>query len=320
MKTRLVILAVVIVLFLGGGLIWWNLNLTPADPDNKTPTIFVVEKGQGVRGMAARLKKEGLIKNQIAFFLLVKRLGIDQNLQAGDFRLSPSMTALTIARLLTKGTIDVWVTIPEGWRDEEIALKLAQELSLPEGEFLKSAQEGFMFPDTYLIPKDASGAAIAKLFKNNFVKKFTQDLQNEIQKQGLTPEKVITLASIVEKEASGSEDRNMIAGILLKRLKNDWPLQVDATLQYALGYQSDQHSWWKKSLTEEDKKFKSAYNTYLNAGLPPAPICNPGLASIQAVIYPQASDYWYYLHDTKGIAHFAKTIEEHEANIAKYLQ
>lgn len=131
---------------------------------------------------------------------------------------------------------------------------------------------------------------------------------------------VIILASIVEREGRSAEDRPIIAGILLKRLKADWPLQTDATLQYALGYQAREKSWWKKSLTLEDKNVRSAYNTYLNPGLPPGPISNPGIESIKAVIYPKESEYWYYLHDPAGSVHYATTIEEHNANVAQYLR
>ena len=320
MQKRFVVLSGLILILLVGGVFWWKINLLAVDSSDQTSKIFVVQKGEGVRGIASRLKKENLIRNQIAFFLLIKKLRIDQNLQAGDFRLNPGMDGETVAKTLTVGTLDVWVTIPEGWRNEEIALKLAQDLSLPEKEFLKYSVEGYMFPDTYLIPKEATGAAIAKLMTVNFQKKVTPDLQKEASKSGLTIKQVITMASIVEKEARGEADRNIIAGILLKRLKADWPLQVDATIQYALGYQPETKSWWKKELFEEDKKNNSPYNTYLNPGLPPGPICNPGLASIKAVIYPQASDDWYYLHSQDGVAHYAKTIEEHEANITKYLQ
>lgn len=320
LKIRLGVLLAIFVLFLALGFIWWGQGTAAVNPSDKTPRIFVVSKGDGVREIASRLKKDGLIKDQIAFFLLIKKLGIDQNLQAGDFRLTPSMDAKTVAQTLTRGMLDVWVTILEGWRDEEIGLKLAQELALPEAEFLKYAEEGYMFPDTYLIPREATGSAIAQILKDNFEQKFSSELEAEAKKKGLTKDEVIVLASIVEKEASGEEDRNVIAGILLKRFKKDWPLQADATIQYALGYQPEERTWWKKNLSSADKKTKSPYNTYLHPGLPPGPICNPGLASINAVIYPRATDYWYYLHDPQGQVHFAKTIEEHEANIAKYLQ
>lgn len=320
MQKRLVVLFGLAVFFLVGGIFWWKINLLPVDSSNLTPKIFMIKKGDGVREIASRLKKENLIRNQIAFFLLIKKLGIDQNLQAGDFRLNPGMDGETVAKTLTVGTLDVWVTIPEGLRDEEIALKLASGLNLPESEFLKYASVGYMFPDTYLIPKEATGVGVAKLMTDNFGQKVPLDLQKEALKSGLSFKEVIILASIVEKEAKGDQDRNLIAGILLKRLKADWPLQVDATIQYALGYQPETKTWWKKELFETDKKIKSAYNTYLNPGLPPNPISNPGLASIKAVIFPRLSDYWYYLHDPEGNVHFAKTQEEHEQNIIKYLQ
>lgn len=320
LKIRLGVLAVVIFLFLTVGLIWWQQGTAPVNPFNKTPKIFVVGKGEGVRTIASRLKKDNLIKDQVAFFLLIKKMGIDQDIQAGDFRLNQAMNAQTVAQTLTKGMVDLWVTILEGWRSEEIALKLASDLQLPESQFLKYSQEGYMFPDTYLIPKEATAAAIAQILKDNFRQKVTEELQKEATKSGLTLKETIILASIVEKEANGEEDRSLIAGILLRRLKSGWPLQADATLQYALGYQPEERTWWKKNLTDLDKKFKSPYNTYLNIGLPPEPIGNPGLASIKAVIYPEKSDFWYYLHDPTGGVHFAKTIEEHEINIDKYLR
>ncbi len=320
LKIRLSVLVLVIFLFLSLGFIWWQQGKAPVNPFNKTPKIFVVGKGEGVRIIASRLRKDNLIKDQVVFFLLIKKMGIDQNIQAGDFRLNQAMDAQTIAQTLTKGMIDIWVTILEGWRSEEIALKMASDLQLPESQFLKYSQEGYMFPDTYLIPKEATAAAIVQILKDNFRQKVTEDLQKEAVKNGLTLKETIILASIVEKEASGGNDSNLIAGILLRRLKSGWPLQADATLQYALGYQPEEKTWWKKSLTDFDKKFKSPYNTYLNIGLPPEPICNPGLASIRAVIYPEKSDFWYYLHDPTGGVHFARTIEEHEANIEKYLR
>jgi UPF0755 protein len=130
----------------------------------------------------------------------------------------------------------------------------------------------------------------------------------------------MVLASLVEREGRTAKDRPVIAGILLRRLKADWPLQVDATLQYALGYQASDKTWWKKELTDDDKKINSPYNTYMNTGLPPQPICNPGMESIQAAIYPTSSEYWYYIHDPTGAVHYARTIAEHEANVAKYLR
>lgn len=310
----------VILLSSGGGWLWWRDALSPVDPKEMTSEMFVVERGEGVKNIAARLAGARLIRSSTGFYLLVKFMGIEHNLQAGDFRLNRSMDTKTIALELTHGMLDAWVTTLEGWRVEEIAAKLNKELDIPESQFLKVALEGYMFPDTYLIPRDATVGAIANLFRSTFDEKVDASLRKDAKKTGLSLGEVITLASIVEREGRSEEDRPVIAGILLKRLKADWPLQADATLQYALGYQTEERSWWKKSLFDEDKKTDSKYNTYLHSGLPPGPIANPGLSSIKAVIYPKETDYWYYLHDAKGGVHYGKTLEEHNENSVKYLQ
>lgn len=317
---RFVALGVLLLIVFGGGLLWWKDSLSAVNPKATSSKIFVVNSGEGIRSIATRLKSEGLIRDQIGFFLRVKLSKLDGKLQAGDFRLSPAMDVPTIITQLTHGTLDTWVTTLEGWRDEEIALVLAKELQIPESEFLKYSREGYMFPDTYLLPKDATAAAIVQIFSKNFETKVNSQIRDGFTTQKLTLEQGIILSSIVEREGRTAEDRPVIAGILLKRLRSGWPLQVDATIQYALGYQSDEKSWWKKALTDADKKINSLFNTYRNTGLPPAPIANPGKAALTAVAFPQDTPYWYYLHDTDGVAHYARTLEEHEANIVRYLR
>lgn len=317
---RFGILFTVFILLIGGIYLWWNDGIAPVDPKDNEPVTFVVRSGEGVKSIAARLSQERLIRSPTGFFLLVKFLGIERDLQAGDFRLNRSMDANSVAQELTHGIVDVWVTTLEGWRVEEIASKLTKELDIPQTEFMKFAREGYMFPDTYLIPRDATAAAVANIFLNNFNEKITTQMKSDSVKTGLTFDEVIVLASIVEREGRTNEDRPIIAGILLKRLKENWPLQADATLQYALGYQPMEKQWWKKYLTLDDKTITSRYNTYKYTGLPPKPISNPGISSISAVIYSQDSDYWYYLHDIQGNVHYASTLEEHEANITNYLQ
>lgn len=312
---------IVVILLLGvGSWVWWNDSIAPVDSNNTTPEIFAISSGESVRSVSSRLTKENFIRSSTAFFILVKMMGIDNALQAGDFRLNRSMNARMVAEELTHGIVDVWVTTLEGWRIDEVATKLAKELDIPEGEFLKVAQEGYMFPDTYLIPKNATAGAIVQLFKDNFDSKVTATMRSDAQASGLSLDDVVTLASIVEREGRTEEDRPVIAGILLKRLEADWPLQTDATLQYISGYQSNDKSWWKKIVTNADKELDSPYNTYKNTGLPPGPIANPGISSIRAVIYPKQSENWYYLHDPSGGVHYAVTYEDHLANIAKYLQ
>jgi UPF0755 protein len=198
-----------------------------------------------------------------------------------------------------------------------------------EQEFLSLAKEkeGFLFPDTYLIPQIASPSSVMAIFDRNFENKFTRDLEADAIKGGLTKDQVLIFASIVEREAGLDSDRPLIAGILIKRWRNQWPLQADATLQYALANRLmevievgdfNDFDWWPP-VGPKDKKIDSPYNTYENLGLPPAPICSPGLASIKAVIYPEASKYWFYLSDPSGQTHYAETNAEHNENIRKHL-
>lgn len=319
-QVRIIVFVLVMGFVLGGAAMWWYDGLQEVDARDVSPLSFTVRPGDGVRVISSHLAQDRLIRSPIAFFILVKLKGLETSLQAGEFRLNRSMDALAIAEQLTHGFEDVWVTTLEGWRNEEIAAVLSKNLDIPESEFLAIAREGYMFPDTYRIPRDATAGAIVNMFRMIFDDKVTADMKSAAAKQGLTVDELVAMASIVEREGRTDQDRPVIAGILLKRLKADWPLQVDATLQYALGYQSNEKTWWKTALSDDDRSVKSSYNTYTNLGLPPGAICNPGLSAIQAVVSPKSSDYWYYIHDSAGVVHYARSIEEHEANIAKYLQ
>ncbi len=318
--TRVFIFCAVLLFAIAGGLSWWKNAMGPVDEKDTTPVSFVVPSGQGTKEISKRLATVGLVRSQIGFYILVRFFNINGQIQAGDFRLNKAMDARTIAKELTRGMMDVWVTIPEGWRDEEIATTIAKDLNIPEKEFLSLAKEGYMFPDTYSIPQDATTGAIVKLLQDTFYQKVTPQMIADAKKAGLSLQSVVTIASLVEREGKTSQDRPVIAGILLNRLNQDWPLQVDATLQYILGYQVKDKTWWKKELTEEDKAIESPYNTYKYAGLPPTPIANPGIEAIKAVIYPTKTEYMFYIHDKAGGAHYAKTIEEHEKNVANYLR
>ena len=319
MKKRITIFVLLISFVAGGIYLWFKDATLPVDPTVTGSKIFVVNRGDSVRAIANNLKNEGFIRDPLAFFILVKRLGIEKTIQAGDFRLAASMDVAAVIEELQHGTLDVWVTIPEGWRVEEIALKLAQDLAIPEQAFVKHAEEGFMFPDTYLFPKDASASAIAKIMRDNFNSK-TQDNLGELLKKAKLPIRdTVILASLVEREARLAEDRPKITSVILNRLDKGMKLDIDATVQYALGYQDDTKNWWKKELTFEDLAVNSSYNTYINSGLPPGPIANPGLDSIGAVLEPAKTNFFYYLSDKKGVTHYATTFEEHKTNINTYL-
>lgn len=319
MKKLLTLIIILIVLSLGIYL-FYSAGTLPVDKTTKESKIFVIQKGEGLNSITKKLEKEGLIRNKIVFYAVVKIMGIDKNMQAGDFRLSPAMDVYQIAKALTHGTLDTWVTIIEGLRKEEIAQIISQSIGIPEVEFVKVAKEGHLFPDTYLMPNDATAGAVLDILVSNFNRRFNDDLRMKARKLDLTDEEVIILASMVEKEAKFDEDRQKAASVMLRRLRSDMPLQIDATVQYALGYQGLEKTWWKKDLSLDDLKVNSPYNTYKNVGLPPGPIANPGLASIQAVLNADENiPYLYYVSDSRGHLHFARTIEEHAENQRRYL-
>lgn len=314
------IIALVIVLAAVGivTLFWWQNGLLAANSSDKAPKIFVVQKGQGVKEIAYSLKKEGLIRDPIVFFLLVKQQGLDKQIQAGDFRLNPSMSAQEVATNLTHGTLDIWVTIPEGIRAEEIADILKAKIPSFKDSWRETldANEGYLFPDTYLIPRDASVDLVVSLLKNNFTRKYDQ--LKATKKVSLTDSDVIKIASIIEREAIFDEDRPMVASVLINRLELGMPLGSDPTVMYALGYDKQTKSWWKKDLTVDDLAINSPYNTRKVVGLPPTPISNPGVSAIEAALNPSNTDYLYFYSDSKGHLHFGKTLKDHEANIKKY--
>jgi len=321
LKNKLFVL-IIFTTIIGSGLyLYYREGTLPVNKNNKTTKIFIIQKGENLTSVAKNLYKEELIRNKLIFYLVVKQLGFEKKIQAGDFRLSPSMDTHQIAETLTHGTLDVWVTIIEGLRKEEIAQIFSKELNIPEYEFTKNADEGYLFPDTYLIPRQATAEGVINILTSNFNKKYSQRLKRKAKLKGLTDHQVITLASLVEKEAKFDKDRKEVASIILKRIRNDWPLQIDATVQYALGYQPNEKTWWKQVLTADDLKIDSPYNTYKNKGLPPGPIANPGLSSIKAVVNAdQKTPYWYYLSDKSGRMHYSKSLEKHNANIKKYLR
>lgn len=315
----LIIILLAIFLFAKG---WWDGQLSPVSSDKSTKVI-VIEKGESFSKVADNLKKQNLIRSGWAFDIYAKQTGMGARIQAGNFRLSPSMSSEQILKILTLQPLENWVTLLEGWRVEEMAKKLKDDLGVESADFLSVAKEGYMFPDTYLFPKDYTPEQIAKKLRDNFDKKYSDDLRSKIKALGLTDTQGLILASIVEREARSDGARRMVASILLKRFKIGMGLNADATVQYALVPKGSQNppsdGWWKRHLTSDDLKVDSPYNTYSHAGLPPAPISNPGLSSLQAVASADPSTpYLYYYHDSKGVSHYARTLEEHNQNVTDY--
>lgn len=318
---RLKIFLLFIVIVGIGSYLYFKEGALPVNRTDNATKIFIVPKGAGLSYVANQLTADGLIRNKIVFYIIIKKEGFDKKIQAGDFRLSPAMNAYEIATNLTHGTLDTWITIIEGMRKEEAAHLIAEKLDIPEAEIIKAAEEGYLFPDTYLMPRNATSGAVIDILTTNFNKKYSESVKNKARQNLLTTEQVVILASLVEREAKFEADRKEVASILVKRFRNGWPLNVDATIQYALGYQSDQKTWWKKDLTIEDLDITSPYNSYKNKGLPPTPISNPGLSAIEAVVNADSSTpNWFYVSDSQGHLHFGKTLEEHNVNIEKYVK
>lgn len=316
---KLTILAVVLIVAAISGLLLFKEGTLPVNKTEPKEGLFVIAPGQSPNSIITQLHKEGYIRNRIAFYLVVRQMGIETNIQAGDFRLSSAMSASEVAEALTKGSVDEWVTIIEGLRKEEIAQVLSQEIGIPEVEFNELGREGYLFPDTYLVPKEATAQTIIDIMSANFEAKYTEELASKARALGLTQHEFITMASIVEKEGRG-QDREVVADVLMRRYKEGHPLQADATVQYALGYQASEQTWWKRPLTFDDLKLESPFSTYANNGLPPTPISNPGISSMEAVAGADPSTpYFYYLHEPDGTIHPSRTLKEHGEKIEKYL-
>ncbi|HPS40694.1 MAG TPA: endolytic transglycosylase MltG [Candidatus Woesebacteria bacterium] len=299
-------------------------NLFQAKSNASQETVrFVIPKGQALSVIATRLQEENLIKNKWAFRFAVYKNNLANKIQAGSFELSASMDTWQIANALTVGTDDVWITLPEGWRREEIAESLSKQglSSFDQTEFLNLSKglEGQLFPDTYLVPREITSEALLSLFKNTFASKVTSPLSEELSKSKLSLNEILTLASLVQRESGNDEEMPLVAQVLFNRLDLEMPLQVDATLQYVKGFNKAENSWWSTPLGE-DKELNSLYNTYQHSGLPPGPICNPGLAAIKAVLNPTPTQALYYLHDSAGKIHLANTLETHNSNVNKYLR
>jgi UPF0755 protein len=286
---------------MGGGV------FLPRDLDSEKQVIFQIERGWGSKEIALNLEKEGLIWWGPVFRIYVLASGKSGKLQAGNYFLSPSMNIPQIANKFASGDIaKEKITIIEGWNLKDIGFYLENKGMFQAEELYDNRKEieGYFFPDTYEIRVGTSLNEIIQKAINNFDKQ-TTGLK-------ITPE-IIIMASLLEKEVITLEDKQLVSGILWKRLRAGIPLQVDATITYITGKKTTK-------ISKEDTQIDSPYNTYKYYGLPPGPICNPGLESIKAAINPKDSPYWYYLSTPEGKTIFSKTLQEHNIAKAKYLK
>jgi UPF0755 protein len=326
-KFRLFVLVMVIIVLAAGGLAFagYTYIMQPNNPEDDTLVDIVIPKGQSLSKTAAVLHEKGLLRSPVSLKILAYTK--DAKIQAGRFKVAPNMTPAEIIETLNTGKLDYWVTFLEGWRREEFAQSLAKasadnNIDFDKQQFLDLTQEkeGYLFPDSYLFPMDASTTMIVSSLENTLDKKISTEMEQQISASGRTKHQILTMASLIEREARTDTARKMVSGILWKRLDNGWPLQVDATLQFAKASKANNVTdWWAEPLAV-DKQINSPYNTYQNTGLPPGPICAPSASSINAAVYPQASEYWYYISDLEGNMHYAKDLSEHNANVNRYLR
>jgi UPF0755 protein len=315
---RLLLGIIIIAIFGIGFLLFYREGSLPVNNNNTSTKTFVINPGEGLNAITKGLAQNQLIRSRVVFYLIVKKLGIEKNIQAGEYDLSPSMNATDIAKALTHGRFDVDVLFKEGQRKEEYAEVVAKNFTVTESEFNTIAPEGYLFPSKYSFPKSATAQIIVDKLTKTFDDVYSK-YDAPIKKIGLTKAEAVTLASIVEREARSKEAKQQVASILLKRLNQDMPLQVDATVRYAMGYNVQENDWWKGDISGS-LKIDSPFNTYLHPGLPPEPICNPGEDAIAAVAGADTSTpYLFYITGNDNKMHYAKTIEEHDKNIQKYI-
>jgi UPF0755 protein len=312
---------------------------SPVSRDS-TVTLFGVESGQSAAEIGGRLERAGLIRSARVFRVEVERQGVGGRLAAGEYELSPSMSTPEIIAVLAGGRVrrGVALTLPEGWRAEEIAWKLDALAPGAGREFLDAVYggaglppgldppagaslEGLLFPETYEWQPGSEVRALVDRMLGQFGRRFDAARRKEAAERGLTPHEVVILASIVEREAVLPQERPLIAAVYSNRLGLGMPLQADPTVQYALiepRVPAPGDVLWKRDLTLQDLEVVSPYNTYRRVGLPAGPICNPGLASLDAALRPADTDALYFVAREDGSHVFARTLQEHLANVRRY--
>lgn len=315
--TLLYYLAGLVVLIVAVSMAIINFNLRSLSAEKDDFNYFEVQKGESTKQISNNLKSGNLIRSSASFYWWAKLSRT--NLQAGHYKISPGMSSKEIMEKFKNGEVDAYsVTIPEGYRALQIAKLFKQKAELDENKFIAAAigTEGTLFPDTYVFPSNSEPEKIIKTMQDNFDKK-TADLK-------LTQDQLI-LASIVEREAITDEERSKIAAVYTNRVNKGMLLQADPTIRYGLDTQlyldkkTVEIEFWQPITKADYQNLASPFNTYKSRGLPPAPICNPGIKSIQAAVSPEKDfDYLYFFHDQDQKIRFSRTYGEHLEQIQQY--
>jgi UPF0755 protein len=322
-------------LYLSSLILMQSKDLTqPVNPD-RSKVNLTIDPGESVSSITGKLWEDGLISNPGVFRSYLLYSGLDTSLKAGDYKLSPALSPIEIAQAIqSSNSADVTLTILPGWRAEEIANALpssgfnitAEEFfsavhTHPDGYSFSACMaggslEGYIFPESYTLPRESIINDLLPQILMNFETQVNSELRGGFSTQGLDLCQAVTLASIVQREAMVEEEMPIIASVFFNRLNSGAVLASDPTVQYALGYNQSQGTWWTNPLSLEDLQVDSPYNTYIYAGLPPGPISNPGLAALKAVAFPAQTPYYYFRAacDGSGRHLFSETFDEHLAN------
>ncbi len=295
--------------------------------------IVKVPTGSSFKSVAAMLEERGFIRSKDGFYLIAWLRNELDSIKAGEYYLSPAMTPEEILDVIVSGRpIEYQITIPEGYNIFQIASMLKHsKLIKKKDEFIQAVRnpellktyhipadsaEGYLFPDSYLIPKGYTPHEMAKLMINRFYEIWRKhDFEKRVEELGTTRHKVVILASIVEEEAMKAEERPLIASVFWNRIKRGMPLQADPTVRYGILVERQIN---KKRLRWKDLRRSTPYNTYTLPGLPKGPISNPGLESLKAVLYPAKTNYLYFVSRNNGTHKFSATLKEHNRAVEKY--
>ena len=347
-----VLVGVAIALMAGGA---WVIYTSPEsvprqgvrldNPSNEAPIYLVVESGDTAAGIGRRLEAADIIDSATSFQRLAKVMGAEGRLVAGEYEFLEGTSVLDALTRVRDGlTAARIVTLREGLRIEEVAEVLESRGVVTADEFLAAANaisatgtgvdaallasrptsstlEGYLYPATYSFARSIDANHVVLMLLEALSTRLTPELRAEAESQGLSVHDILILASIVEREAVLPEERSLIASVYLNRIAEGMPLQADPTVQYALTQRPgsvQEFGYWKRALSLDDLQFASTYNTYVQAGLPPGPIANPGIASITAVIRPAQTNFLFFVATGDGGHVFAETFEEHLANVEQY--
>ncbi len=323
---KILLIFLFLILLLVGGVLYFFGPVSGKD----SPLIFTVSEDQNKLDVVLKLKDQNLIKSSGAFLFVLNIFFGDKKIIPGGYRLNQNMNTWQIVNKITQKPDLVWVVIREGLRKEQIAIILAEKLGWDENKKKQWLEvdteqdpdylEGVYFPDTYLLPVEETGTDIAKRMIANFNEKMML-LFPKFAAADIKWTTGVKIASLIQREAGGIADMPIISGVIWNRLDKGMRLEIDATLQYIKGPSTSSGlngNWWSH-VDPVDKKIDSPFNTYMNKGLPPTPIANPGLEAIEAALNPAQTDCLFYLHDVNREIHCSKTYEEHKENIKKYL-